>query len=124
MLGDNGIKVNLITVSTPAYNTDGQDALGGGLDSEDPRGSSGINEHVQIVHENDGVVTIAGGEQTFDNSTTDNRVITNDEIQLSGSIESHVQLPSHPDFEQVLQTVPSMTPAPKPEILDRTSSNP
>ena len=30
-----GIKVNLVTLSTPAYNTHWKDAYGGGLDSED-----------------------------------------------------------------------------------------
>ena len=63
-LGKMGIKVNLITLSTPAYNTDFKDAYGGGLNAEDPRSAQeGINAHYQIVHEKDDVVNIAGGTE-------------------------------------------------------------
>jgi len=124
MIGDAlGDKVNLITVSTPAYNTDAQDALGGGLDSEDPRGSSGINSHTHIVHENDGVVNIAGGERTYNSSQTDNYVITDNQIKLDGSISSHVNLPTHPNLGNVLQYIPSMPSPPRPKNLDRVILN-
>ncbi len=114
-LGKKGIKVNLITISAPAYNTDGHDAYGGGYDSEDPRGAAnGINNHYQIIHENDDVVNIAGGTEKYNNATTKNFVITDKQIPLPGGINAHVNFPNDPKFDDVLKDIPAMSKAPKP----------
>lgn len=95
-----GVKVNLITVSTPAYS--------GG--SEDPTNKTSINEHTQIVHENDAVTSFyARGEDTYpssENHKVTNRVISNKEIKLDGGIEAHTDLPGNSKLPEVLQTVP------------------
>jgi hypothetical protein len=108
-----GIKVNLVTLSTPAYNTSGNDAYGGGFDSEDPRGSSnGINAHYQIVHEKDDVVNIAGGTEKYNNGTTKNFIITNKQIPYKDGIEAHTAFPSDGKLDDVLKEIPAMPKAP------------
>ena len=56
-----GVKINLITVSTPVRSNQ----------SEQPINKKGINEHIQIVHENDGVTSFWGGDaDTFNTNTS------------------------------------------------------
>lgn len=95
-----GIKINLVTVSTPVYSNN----------SEDPTNKTSINEHTQIVHQNDAVTSFyAGGEDTYPSSDTHkvtNRVISNEEIKLDGGIEAHTDLPIDKKLPEVLRTVP------------------
>jgi RHS repeat-associated protein len=125
MLGEMGIKVNVVTVSTPAYNslfnTDSDNPVFG--DKEDPQGNSGINQHSQIIHEKDGVVTLAGGSQTYSNpGITTNYVINQKQVPIQGTlkgINAHTDLPSHSQFPSYLKTVPQMNySAPAPAIND------
>jgi RHS repeat-associated protein len=116
-----GIKVNLLTVSTPAYNSpfnvDSDNILFG--DPEDPQGNPGINQHIQVVHEKDKVVSIAGGTKTYSNpDNTTNYVITQEEVPLSGGIESHTDLPGSKGFGEYLKNIPQMKKAPAPTKLD------
>jgi RHS repeat-associated protein len=116
-----GIKVNLLTVSTPAYNSpfnvDSDNILFG--DPEDPQGNPGINQHIQVVHENDKVVSIAGGSKTYSNpDNTTNYVITQEEVPLSGGIESHTDLPGSKGFGEYLKNMPQMKKASAPTKLD------
>ena len=102
-----GVKINLITVSTPVRSNQ----------SEQPINKKGINEHIQIVHENDGVTSFWGGDaDTFNTNTphkTTNYVIPQKEIDLKGSIESHTDLPGHPKFPNYLKKIPRLS-NPKP----------
>ncbi|MGK2860995.1 MAG: hypothetical protein ACSLE0_03635, partial [Chitinophagaceae bacterium] len=87
MLGEMGIKVNVVTVSTPAYNSlfniDSDNAVFG--DKEDPQGNNGINSHSHIIHEKDGVVTLAGGSQTYSNpGITTNYKINQKQVPIEG----------------------------------------
>jgi RHS repeat-associated protein len=116
-LGKKGIKVNLVTLSTPAYNTSGNDAYGGGLDLEDPRSSAkGINAHYQIVHEKDDVVNIANGTEKYNNGTTKNFVITNEQIPYENGIEAHTKFPSDKKLDDVLKKIPKMPEALAPKL--------
>ena len=64
-----GIKVNIITVSTPAYNStfnvDNDGYMFG--NQEDPQGNDGINKQTHMVHKNDDVIDIAGGDVKYSN---------------------------------------------------------
>ena len=95
-----GVKINLITVSTPAYSNS----------SEDPTNKTSINEHTQIVHQNDAVTSFyAGGEDIYtssDSHEVTNRVVSSNEIKLDGGIEAHTDLPSNSKLPEVLKTVP------------------
>jgi len=116
-LGKMGIKVNLVTLSTPAYNTSWNDAYGGGFDSEDPRGAAkGINAHCQIVHEKDDVVNISGGTEKYNNGTTKNFVITTKQIPYKDGIEAHTAFPSDGKLDDVLKEIPAMPKAPAPKL--------
>lgn len=116
-LGKLGIEVNLVTLSTPAYNTDGYDAYGGGFDSEDPRNSKdGINAHIQIVHEKDDVVNIATGTEKYNNANSKNHVISNKEIPYKDGIEAHTKFPSDKKLDDVLKKIPAMPKADAPVI--------
>jgi RHS repeat-associated protein len=116
-LGKMGIKVNLVTLSTPAYNTSSNDAYGGGFDSEDPRGAAkGINAHYQIVHEKDDVVNIAGGTEKYNNGTTKNFVITDKQIPFKDGIDAHTKFPESEKLDDVLKNIPSMPKAPEPKL--------
>ena len=116
-LGKKGIRVNLITLSTPAYNTNGNDAYGGGLDSEDPRSSKkGINAHIQIIAEKDDVVNIANGEETYNNGQTKNYVIPNEQMPYNNGIEAHTKFPNDKKLDDALKNIPAMPKAPAPDI--------
>ncbi len=121
MLNDKfGIKVNIVTVGTPAKNsvfdTDADNWLFG--NSEDPQGNPGINSHYHIRHVNDMVWKIAdaAGDKSdpyYSNEpTTTNWDITNIGIKLTGPIESHTDLPSHPKLKTALKQLPKMPAAP------------
>lgn len=74
-------------------------------------------EHIQIVHENDGVTSFWEGDaDTFNTNTphkTTNYVIPQKEIDLKGSIESHTDLPGYPKFPNYLKKNPRLS-NPKP----------
>jgi hypothetical protein len=118
-----GIKVNLLTVSTPEYHTDWKDAYGGGPDPEDTRFVEGINAHTHIVHEKDTWVTrAAGGNKTFKDKRTNNYVVPNLEIPISDPVKAHTDLPGHDKFDVYLKEVPKMKKAPAPAQLDGKKS--
>jgi len=123
-LGKHGVKVNLVTLSTPAYNTNGNDAYSGGMDSEDPRSSAdGINAHIQVVHQKDDVVNIATGEETYNNGKTKNYVITNEQIPYNNGIEAHTKFPGDAKLDDVLKDIPAMPKAPAPKITPVDNTN-
>jgi len=108
-----GLKVNLLTVSTPAYETHKSLEKAGLKGLEDPNKKSSISSHIQIVHENDAVTSFwAQGNDTYDESNTvhpvTNHVITQKDVSLKGGIKSHTKLPSHPDFAKYLKQIPTM----------------
>ena len=103
-----GVQVNLVTISTPAYN--------GENDVENPEGNPGIFNHRQIVHENDNVVELAGGSETYNENI--NFVITEEQISLKGGIESHTDLPFHSGLSAFLNTIFTLPNAPAPVGLD------
>jgi hypothetical protein len=76
----NGKKVNIITIGTPAYN-DGS--------SEDPANNKGIDKHIHIYSEADGVDAIAGGDETYNNGKTVNLKIGDEYIPDEGPIDTH-----------------------------------
>jgi RHS repeat-associated protein len=108
-----GIKVNLVTLSTPAYRS-------GFIfkDPEDPRESSGINYHVHISHQNDAVWFFATGLPSYP-APTDNYYIQESEIPLRGGIESHTELPSRAELGKYLGKIPTMPVGQKPIVLDK-----
>ena len=121
MLNDKfGIKVNLITIGTPSKNssfgTDADNPVFG--NSEDPQGNTGINSHFHIRHVNDMVWKVAdvAGDKSdpyySNEGTTRNWDIPNTGIKLDGPIESHTDLPSHPQFGTALKQLPKMPAAP------------
>ena len=75
-----GMKVNIITVATPAYN-DGS--------SEDPTGNTSIAKHINIYSEGDGVDAIAGGDERYTNPNTINLKIGEKYIAYEGTIDTH-----------------------------------
>jgi hypothetical protein len=103
------IKTNLITVSTPAYNSlfdvDSDNILFG--DPEDPQGEKGIQNHIHIVHENDMVNIPAMAGSIYSNPSTKNVVIKESEVPLNGGIESHTGLPKNKEFAKFLIKIPN-----------------
>ncbi|MDO9184688.1 MAG: RHS repeat-associated core domain-containing protein [Bacteroidia bacterium] len=123
ILGKKGIKVNLVTIGTPAYNTDEKDAYGGGPDSEDPVSNSGINDHIQVVHKDDDVVDVAGGSETFNSGQTKNYVVTDDDIKYDNGLDAHIRLPFSKKLGEFLKKIPEMKKAPAPGIKPVDSNN-
>ncbi|MDI9365088.1 MAG: hypothetical protein QM541_09070 [Flavobacterium sp.] len=100
-----GVKVNLVTVSTPAYTSVF-------YDPEDPAGNKGVNSQVHITHSNDDVWFIAGGLPSY--PTADNYYVQESEIPLKGGIEAHTDLPESPKLAEVIKKIPEMKKAPVP----------
>jgi hypothetical protein len=100
-------RVNLITLSTPAYTGKG--------DAENPTQNDNIHQHYQFVHQNDEVTTFwARGSQTYNNGKTINYVITDKQIPIAGgkfNVEPHF-LPYHSEFVNYLKNIPAMTTPP------------
>ncbi len=100
-------RVNLITLSTPAYN--GKD------DAENPANDFRINQHYHFVQQNDYVTTFwAGGDRTYNNNKTINFLITDKDIPNKGSVTDVTPhfIPYDPRFVQYLKNVPAMTTPP------------
>lgn len=100
-------RVNLITLSTPAYNDKN--------DPENPAANNRINQHYQFVHSNDQVTTFwARGDRTYNNSKTVNFLITDKDIPIKGSTLdfSPHYLPYETKFIGYLKNVPAMTTPP------------
>lgn len=116
------IKVNLVNVSTPAYNSkfgvDKDNWIYG--NAEDPQGNKGINALVHVIHENDRVWQAAGADMYYsdeDGKTKDYTILnSNKGVKLDGPIESHTKLPSNQNLGKVLSTIPAMPAAPKPTL--------
>ena len=80
-----GVKVQLITYATPAYN-DGS--------IEDPTTQDGISKHIHLFSTGDGVDDIAGGDEYYANSKTVNIEIPESIIPHNGSIDTHTEMGS------------------------------
>ena len=79
-----GVKINLVTIATPAYN-DGS--------SEDPKTKKGINKHVHVYSEYDGVDFFAGGDEIYKNNFTINlRIDPQEGIENEGWKDTHSNL--------------------------------
>jgi hypothetical protein len=109
-----GLKVNLITVSTPAYETDEILESSGLAGLEDPNKKSSINSHIQVVHENDAVTSFWGqGNDTYQEGNSShpvkNYVVPEKKVELKGGIEAHTKLPYHPEFSKFLEQIPTMS---------------
>lgn len=126
---DYKIKVNLINVSTPAYNSwfgvDKDNFLFG--NAEDPQGNKGINAMIHVIHENDQVWQAAKADMYYsddDGKTKDYTILNSKQgVELNGPINSHTDLPSHPNLGKVLSVLPAMSAAPKPIGLDKAKPN-
>ena len=103
-----GTQVNLITLSTPAYNT---------ANDEDAR-NPGIFRHIQIVHKNDNVVNLAGAVETFDNFRTKNYVISENDIPLNGGLEAHTEVYKQSGYSKFMEGIKKISMAPAPKNLD------
>jgi hypothetical protein len=116
-----GLKANLITISTPAYNSMfnvDYDAFAIG-NPQDPQGNDGIFNHVHMVHENDRVVDVlAGGSHSYSNPKTKNYLITDKDISLKGGIDAHTEIYKQKAFGEYLKKIRSMEKAPAPKNLD------
>ena len=123
------IKVNLLTISTPAYNSETSIP-----NIEDPASNKGINAHTHISHEKDGVVKIAGGNHAYKGSPlhdVNNNLITTDALSVpynkttDSFIEKpdfmryHTKIPIANGIEKVLEKIPTMKPAPIPTKIDK-----
>ena len=76
-----GVKVNLVSVATPAYNDNS---------SEDPQKNTSIKRHIHIYSTADGVDGIAGGDEEYNSTThTKNLSIPNSYIKDEGTIDTH-----------------------------------
>jgi hypothetical protein len=134
------IQVNLLTISSPAYNDDyvsDPTALPNERikpNPEDPEKNLGINEHTHMVHLYDRVITGAGGKDYYERS--DKHLVTNflileEDIKIPydpkqhhktdwfDGVRYHTQLPTANGFENYLETIPPMLPAPKSTGLDK-----
>ena len=114
-----GIKVNLITVSTPAYNSANPYLKS----PEDPENNPGIIEHYQLVQKHDIVTKIAGGSRTYSNSITKNFIFTDEDVPIDGyfrNISAHTEFPGSDYLGKTnkIKTIPSMSPAPIPLKLN------
>ncbi|WP_317170311.1 RHS repeat-associated core domain-containing protein, partial [Taishania pollutisoli] len=78
-----GIKVNIITVATPAYNDESQ---------EDPATKEGILRHIHLYSEYDGVDAMAGADETYNNKSSINYKVSKDYIPNEGSIDTHINM--------------------------------
>jgi len=106
-----GVNVNVITVSTPVYQSPG--------DIENPEGNMGINQHIQIIHESDIVAPLVGDAKTYpktDNTT--NFVITEKEVPTKNKIDAHMFLPNKQALSNYLKKIPTMEKAPPPSLLN------
>lgn len=65
-----------------------------------------------MVHKNDDVVNLAQGNETYNTNNSahpvKNYVIPEQEVNLSGGIESHTKLPSNSNFAEYLKKIPQM----------------
>jgi hypothetical protein len=116
------VKVNLINVSTPAYNSwfgvDKDNILFG--NAEDPQGNQGINSLIHIIHQNDRVWQLAKADMYYsdaDGKTRDFTIVQNSP-ELNGPINSHTNLPSSPVLGLALSLLSPLRPAPVPTGLN------
>lgn len=124
------IKVNLVNVSTPAYDSwlgvDKDNWLFG--NAEDPQGNKGINAMIHVIHENDRVWQAAKADMYYsddDGKTKDYTILNSDKgVKLDGPGESHTKLPSNPNLGKVLSVIPAMPAAPKPTGLNDAIEKP
>jgi hypothetical protein len=101
-----GMKANLVTISTPAYNYWYKDGTMS-FHPENPAINPGIKRHYHIVHEQDRVVEIAGGDKIYTTCSPrkKNYVISRFEADL-GWLGSHVKLPESHDLVKFLEALP------------------
>ena len=124
------IKVNLVNVSTPAYNSwfgvDKDNWLFG--NAEDPQGNEGINAMIHVIHQNDRVWQAAKADMYYsddDGKTKDYTILNSKQgVELNGPVESHTDLPSNPNLGKVLSVIPALPAAPKPDGLNKAIKPP
>lgn len=75
-----GLKVQIITIATPAYN-DGS--------VEDPGTKEGISKHIHLYSEFDEVDGYAGGNETYNNGSTVNYKMTEEYFKNNDGIGTH-----------------------------------
>jgi RHS repeat-associated protein len=120
-----GIKVNLITIGTPAKNSQfdvdcDNPAFG---NQEDPQGNDGINHHYHIRHVNDLVYSISDVIEDSDayytnEGITQNFTIPNTIIELEPPVDAHTKIQSHEYFDEALSFLSPMPSAPKPYFIN------
>lgn len=118
------IKINIVAVSTPAYNSwfgvDKGNFLFG--NAEDPQGNKGINSMIHVIHQNDRIWQAAKADMYYsddDGKTKDYTILNSKQgVELNGPVNSHTDLPSHPNLGKVLSVVPGMPATPKPTGLN------
>ena len=124
---DYGVKVNLVTISTPAknseFNCDSDNFFYG--NDEDPQGNKGIHKHTHVIHQNDGVWKMCDLKEgstdlIYSNSpTTTNYFVPNDYIELNGPIESHTEFPYSSNFPGVIECLPKMSSPGIPILINQ-----
>jgi len=115
ILGELGYKVQLITVSTPAY-TDIDDP-------ENPATVQSITGHLHIVHELDKVVNVAWGSKSYESAYQDvydemcvlsypyqEYVLTEDQMPVGNDVgkyvRAHTELPYRRELVDLLKRIP------------------
>ncbi|MFN6350702.1 MAG: RHS repeat-associated core domain-containing protein, partial [Chitinophagales bacterium] len=111
------VNVNLITISTPAYNETKEVELapGPGINSvkeitrhnENPA-DKGIENHTHIYHHFDMIQGVAGGDQYYKNEKTENHGIYREEMPMSNRIEAHTTIYKKEEFVKTLKGIPTM----------------
>jgi hypothetical protein len=121
------VKVNLINVSTPAYNSwfgvDKDNFVFG--NAEDPQGNQGINAMVHIIHQNDRVWQLAKADMYYsdeDGKTRDFTIVKNSP-ELNSPFTSHTNLPSSSVLGQALSLLSPLPNAPVPTGLNNAIKN-
>lgn len=121
------VKVNLINVSTPAYNSwfgvDKDNFVFG--NAEDPQGNQGINAMVHIIHQNDRVWQLAKADMYYsdDDGKTRDFTIVKNSPELNGPFNSHTNLPSSAVLGQALSLLSPLPNAPVPTGLNNAIKN-
>lgn len=76
-----------------------------------------------MVHKNDDVIDIAGGDSKYSSPHTTNYTINEKDIPLKGGVESHTEIYKSEKFTDFLKNhIPTMRKAPKPDKLNKSKS--
>lgn len=106
-----GVKVNLITVSTPAYNSEESLKKSELAGLESPAEKTSIATHLHFVHRNDIVQSVAQGDKTYAPSSNHpvlNNIVDKYWVPIQGGIDSHTEFPRNQGFADYLKYVNSI----------------